>query len=307
MTEAARPRPFKEAARITKMLDHALGVDRFDKAPVDVAELAVEYSRATAAQTPIHEVTGRRLEGCAGALVYSEERPRQWGILFDQKQSPGRRAFTVAHEFGHWVLHRALIEDDPSFDGGIYCDENAVVRRDVTGIEQEADEFAANLLMPLHDFRRQLPATEQPTFDRLSAAAKRYGVSLTAAILRWLEYTETRAMMIVSNEGFAVWARSSDSALKTRRYIRTRDTVFELPATAFAARRDYSDAARTGVLQPSGVWFPEQALEMCLRSERYDHEITLLHFDKNLPPFDFEAHEEDTFDRFVSRGQLPVR
>lgn len=307
MTEAARPRPFKEAARITMMLDHTLGVDRFDKAPVNVIELALEYSRATAPQTPIHEVARRRLEGCAGALVYGEAKPRQWGILYDQQQSPGRRAFTVAHEFGHWVLHRDLIEDDPSFDGGIYCDENAVVRREVTGIEQEADEFAANLLMPLHDFRRQLPASERPTFDRLSAAAQRYGVSLTAAILRWLEYTETRAMMIVSNEGFALWARSSDTALKTRRYIRTKDTVFELPATALAARRDYSDAARAGILQPSGVWFPEQALEMCLRSERYDQEITLLHFDRNPPPFDFEAYEEDAFDRFVSRGQLPVR
>jgi hypothetical protein len=27
-------------------------------------------------------------------------------------------------------------------------------------------------------------------------------VSLTAAILRWLEYTETRAMTVVSNEGY---------------------------------------------------------------------------------------------------------
>jgi hypothetical protein len=61
MTETARPRPFKEAARITLMLDHTKGADRFDRAPVDVLELALEYSHATAPQTPIHEVSRRRL------------------------------------------------------------------------------------------------------------------------------------------------------------------------------------------------------------------------------------------------------
>lgn len=243
MIEPERLRPFKEAARITKMLDHAKGVDRFDKAPVDVVELALEYSRATAPQTPIHEVDKRRLDGCVGALVYSDSKPRQWGILYDAKQSPGRKTFTVGHEFGHWVLHRTLIENDPIYDGGIYCNEESVVRRDVAGIEQEADAFAANLLMPLHDFRRQLPPAERPDFDILGRLAKRYGVSLTAAILRWLEYTETRALMVVSNEGFAVWAKSSDAAFKTRRFLRTKNTMYELPQAAAAARRDFSNEA----------------------------------------------------------------
>jgi hypothetical protein len=200
-----------------------------------------------------------------------------------------------------------LIEDDPSYEGGIYCDEDSVLRREVTGIEQEADEFAANLLMPLHDFRRQLPAGQRPDFEALSALATRYGVSLTAAILRWLEYTETRAMMVVSNDGFARWAKSSDAALKTRRFLRTKSTTFEMPVASAAARRDYSNEARAGILQPADIWFPEPALEMCIRSERYDQEITLLHFDKVPPPFEFEPREEDAFDRFVANGQMPVR
>jgi Zn-dependent peptidase ImmA (M78 family) len=36
------------------------------------------------------------------------------------------------------------------------------------GIEQEADAFAAALLMPFHDFRRPLPAKRRPNFDTLS-------------------------------------------------------------------------------------------------------------------------------------------
>ncbi|MGY4408471.1 Zn-dependent peptidase ImmA (M78 family) [Bradyrhizobium sp. LB7.1] len=215
MSEPIRLRPLKEAARITQMLDMVLGADRFDRAPVDVIGLALEYSRQVAPDSPIHEVVERNLPGCVGALVYGKARPRQWAIMYHVGQSDGRRSFTVGHEFAHYVLDRELIEGDGRFDGGIYCDENAVVRRDGSGVEQEADEFAAALLMPFHDFRRQLPAKARADFETLSRVAKRYGVSLTAAILRWLEFTETRAIMVVSNEGFAHWAKPSTAALKS--------------------------------------------------------------------------------------------
>lgn len=307
MSESSRPRPLKEAARITQMLDLVFGADRFDRAPVDVVGLALEYSRKIAPESPIHEVVERNIPGCVGALVYGEARPRQWAIMYHLGQSAGRRSFTVGHEFAHYVLHRQLIEQDRSFDGGIYCDENVVVRRGGSGIEQEADEFAAALLMPFHDFRRQLPAKAQADFEVLSRLAKRYGVSLTAAILRWLEYTETRAIMVVSNEGFAHWAKPSSAALKSGRYIRTRDTVFELPVQAFAARRDYSDAALSGAMQQAGVWFPEPVHEMCFRSERYDQEITVLQLEADGPRFQAEEDETDVFDHFVRGGQMPVR
>jgi hypothetical protein len=55
----------------------------------------------------------------------------------------------------------------------------------------EADEFSAALLMPFHDFRRQLPAKARADFETLSRLANRCGVSLTAANLRWLEFTES--------------------------------------------------------------------------------------------------------------------
>jgi hypothetical protein len=205
-------------------------------------------------------------------------------------------------------LHRDLIEGDAQYDGGVYCDEESILQRNGEGIEQEADEFAATLLMPFHDFRRQLPASKRPDFVRLSALAKRYGVSLTAAILRWLEYTETRAMMVVSNEGFAHWARSSEPAFKSGRFIRTKRTVFELPAAATAAKRQFTEETKAGFKQPADAWgFPEGLVEMCIRSERYDQEITLLHFEGKAPTFfEEEANLEDTYDRFSNNGQAPA-
>lgn len=288
----------KEAFRITRMLDTVLGEDRFDKSPIQIEELALQYSAQTAPETPIHEVTEKNIPGCMGALVYGDNRPRQWGILYHHDQTPGRRAYTIAHEFGHYILHRDLIDREEKYGGGVYCNEDSILRRNGAGIEQEADEFAANLLMPLNDFRKQIPAKAVPNFDDLGKIAERYGVSLTAATLRWLEYTETRALLVISNEGFAHWAKTSTPALKSGRFIRTRNTMFELPAAATAVTHNYCDETANGIQQPEDVWFPEPVLEMCIRSERYDQEMTLLHLERSAPVHQEEV-EEDTFDRFT--------
>jgi Zn-dependent peptidase ImmA (M78 family) len=296
-----RPRPLKEAGNITLMLDQVLGVDRFERGPVDVVELALQYSAQTARESPIVEVEDRDLPGCTGALLYSDDVPRNWGIYCNLDQSPGRRRFTVAHEFGHYVLHRRMIEDDGAFAGGIYCDEDSVHQGGGQGIEREADSFAANLLMPLNDFRRVLPARTRPDFDQLGALANRYGVSITAAILRWLEYTETRALVVVSNEGFALWSKPSGPALKSGAFIKTKNTMYELPERSAAVMGEHTDETRSGVAQPAGTWFREPLVEMCLKDGRRDQEITLLHLEGMGPKHQSEEMQEDTFDRLERR------
>ena len=293
------PKPIKEAARITLMLDAVLGEDRFERGPVDVAQLALEYSAKTSPEDAIARIVEDDLRGCMGALVPGMGPPRRWAIMYDEGQSPGRKNFTLGHEFGHFILHRHLIGPE-----GIWCDQNSILLRNGEGIEKEADLFAASLLMPLHDFRAQLPAKARPDFELLGRLAQRFGVSLTAAILRWLEYTETRAIMVLSNEGFAHWAKSSDPALKSGRYIRTKNAVFELPDKASARRQEFTDEAKAGIRQEPGVWFGEPVTEMCLRSDRYDQEMTLLHFGAADMHFDDGVSEEDTYERFVRKGQI---
>ncbi len=131
----------------------------------------------------------------------------------------------MAHEAAHYILHRDRI---PA--GGIYCKEEDVSRRNGKDIEKEADTFAAALLMPLHDLRRQIDPRAKPTLADLSALAERYGVSLTAATLRWLEITERRSLLVVSTEGYALWARSSGPAFKSGRFIRTSGSRMKSPS-----------------------------------------------------------------------------
>lgn len=258
------------AIRLTRMLDlvYPSGIGRY---PVDAAALAVEYSRSAFPGTPVKRVVADALGGFEGALVPAES-GRSWGILYDVGQRPERARFTVAHEFGHYLLHRHLNPE------GFYCGEEAVSRRSGTGVEKEADTFAAYLLMPFHDFRRMISPDHKPTLDELGEIAARYGVSLTAAALRWLEYTHRRALFVVSRDGFILWAKASDPAFRSGRFIRTRNMVTELPPLARCATGPIDADARAGIHHSTGVWFDEPVEEMTIASESLDLVMTLLHF-----------------------------
>lgn len=281
------------AIRLTQLLD-AAHRDRPDRYPVDVRSLALQYSAQRFPESPIKRVEADDLDGFEGALLPGETKKNVWGILYDNKQTAERARFTVAHEFGHYLLHRGLRPK------GFRCGEDAIIRREVEGMEKEADTFAAFLLMPLHDFRALVPPDHKPTFEELGACAQRYGVSLTAAILRWLEYTNRRSILVVSNEGFARWAKASDPAYRSRKFIRTRNTVFELPAASLVATMGADVDPTVVVKQSAGVWFDEAVEESCLASPRYEMELTLLHLGTQSPrAWVSEApEEEDAFDRF---------
>lgn len=290
--------PKGAANNISLMLNAVLGADRFEKGPVDVAQLALEYTKQIEPSSHIVQIVPEDLPDCEGALVPGDGNPRRWAIMYNRKQNAGRRAYTIAHELGHFVLHRKLVDDDPDFDGGFYCSKNAVEHGAGRDIEKEANEFAATLLMPLDDFRRFIPSDNLANLERLGKAAERYGVSLTAAALRWLEYTNCRAMLIASVDGFALWGKSSEAALKSGRFIRTKNEMFELPTASMAARKEFGDDALTGIRQPAGVWFPEPAIEMCMRTDRYDFELTLLHFEGKAPAWQGEEQVEDACTQF---------
>jgi hypothetical protein len=149
------------------------------------------------------------------------------------------------------------------------------------GIEKEADEFAAYLLMPFDDLKARIPPSEKPSIDDLIACANRYGVSLIAATLRWLEYTERRVVFVVSRDGGAKWARSSESALKSGRFFRTAKETYMLPDASMAVRDEFDGNGRASAIHPAGVWFPEETEEVTIRSRTYDLSLIPTRADQN--------------------------
>ena len=297
-------RPMAEANRISSMLNLVLGTDRF---PVKVDQVAMEYSRQCFADSPIDKVDGHDLEGFEGMLAANKTRSK-WMILYNSEiNSEGRKRFTVCHEFGHYLLHR---HQQDSFECG---DDDIETGDGKQNIETEADLFASTLLMPLDDFRRQVDG--QPvSFDLLGHCADRYGVSLTAAALRWTEIADKRVVLIASRDDHMLWAKSNQAAFKSGAYFATRKQTIELPLRALAHSNNFESTDQSQS-SDARVWFPREpstmsATEMTKVSAQYDYALTLLLMpdaEWRLPQHDEEEIEEDTFDRFIRNGQLPVR
>jgi hypothetical protein len=277
------------AIHLTKLLNAANPPDRYR---FDIGALALETSRTFYPADPITRVEADELDGFEGALVPSETGKR-WGIIHRRSQSRGRRRFTVAHEFGHYLLHRR------KYPSGIHSDEAGVDGRTKLEVEREANDFASTLLMPFDDFRKQIPAKDKPDFDALSRSADRYDVSLAAAALRWLRYTERRALIIVSVDGFVKWSWSSKPALLSRCFIRTSRGPVALPPGSAVGQNQFTAETKAGVDHPARIWFNEPVRELSFRTDKYDLNYTLLHLGNiDRGPWLAEAHVEDTYDRF---------
>lgn len=261
--------PSGEAIKLAKLWRAVHGLTF----PVNAGALAQEWSRNVVPDAPIGELQARELKGFEGGLFWLKER-KVWALLYHPHPDlPGRSNFTVAHEFGHYVLHRKLQE-------AFQCSQSATLGITGARIEREADQFASYLLMPIDDYTQQVRG-RRITLDLLGECADRYGVSLTAAILKWLEFTDQPAVAVMGREGMLHWWKASGSA---KRYtVGTLQEGMELPSNSLAVSPDQVLSTadyRFGVEHPEGVWpIRLPVREMVVLSDRYDMSISLLILD----------------------------
>ena len=174
-----KPAPW--ANRLNKLLDQFHTVHGGERFPVDVEALIREVPGTFQTGEPITiqgEAMDPEFEGALFNLNADAPGKGNWAIIYNQAiSSPGRIRFTLAHELGHYLVHRHL---QTSFN----CSEVDTTQwdSDERKIEFEANTFASYLLMPADDYRRQIQGTTID-LDVLGACADRYGVSMTSAIL----------------------------------------------------------------------------------------------------------------------------
>lgn len=238
--------------------------------PVDVRTIALEYS--TRYPDPIKTVRPADIESFEGALC-PLAKSGKWAILYNPAiSSPGRINFTLAHELGHYLCHRGRSP------GGFECGEAGLLglagNEPLRLIEQEADAFASYLLMPIDDYREQVGRNAM-SLDLLNHSADRYGVSRTAAAIKWLDFTPECAALVVATNGFVLWGWRSRNAKRRRIFY---DKGMALPPASVAAQpaRMLGEA---GVLHPPGVWHPRSEVrEMAIFADNYEMTISLLIF-----------------------------
>jgi hypothetical protein len=116
-------------------------------------------------------IAGQALSGlllpAIGEIWVNAEEARQW---------PARRRFTIAHELGHWRLHRDA-EERAMFcrSGSIAADTTA--RTQVPPAEDDANVFAAAILMPARLVQEQYLRCDRD-FSRLCDAFAASGTAM---------------------------------------------------------------------------------------------------------------------------------
>ena len=96
-----------------------------------------------------------------------------YAIFANGDHAATRRRFTIAHEIGHFLLHRELIGDGITHD--------ALYRSRLQGgIEVAANRFAADLLMPWDRIREAVARG----VDTMDALAEAFNVSRSAMSIR---------------------------------------------------------------------------------------------------------------------------
>ncbi len=134
------------------------------------------------------EVFEEYLEPDVSGLIVVDEKPwEKYGtnqfILVNSMESAVRRRFTIAHELAHFVLHRngsrLFAHRDMAAEGAVR-----------SSMEQEANYFAANILMPeklvrekVEDLRDRI-WSKIPGFVLVKEIADHFLVSESAAEVR---------------------------------------------------------------------------------------------------------------------------
>lgn len=283
--------PQSVAHRLSHMLDALAAAGHSERFPIKVEDVALQVAAQFKWDDAVLAVQAAPIPSFDGGLFRVEDKSG-WLLLYnDQIKSPGRIRFTQAHELAHYLLHRSAQD---SFS----CTARDMVEWGPGGklIESEADEFASTLLMPLNHFRMHADES-RIDFDMLGKCADLFGVSLTAAALKFIAFTQESAVLILARDGFMDWSVSSDKARKNGAFFKTKGNVIELPAGTLAADSTIP-SERKGKKLAAATWFPHahsgSALrEMKLACDNYGYSLSLLHLsssDKVWEPWAMESH-----------------
>jgi hypothetical protein len=113
--------------------------------------------------------------GISGKLMRDSSSPAGFKLFTNEGDPPRRKRFTMAHEIGHYVLHRDLIGD------GVV--DNAMYRSSLSDdYERQADKFAGQLLLPAGAVRAAYRTTKS-----FAALSELFDASVDAIRIRLRE------------------------------------------------------------------------------------------------------------------------
>lgn len=135
------------------------------------------------------------LTSCESLLMYKNGKPY---VIVNKGSHPQRKRFSIAHEIGHFILHN---------DGvATVCSSDFIESWETCSIpenELEANEFAANLILPERFFKKD--SDFDPDFSELLRLCDKYQTSVIATSRRYIDYFSAPAAVVMSTSGVIKW------------------------------------------------------------------------------------------------------
>ncbi len=241
--------------------------------PVNPYKIAKEFD------IEVTEADTDNIEGCLLRIGQNT------GIIINKNiENTGRKNFTIAHELGHYTI--------PSHRGVYICNtEHLNLFGKNTAIENEANKFASELLLP-EFLLNPLVDKYKPDFEDISDLATDCDTSLTATTTKYVSLTSECCALIVSSNKRIKWARRSSSF---NFFIENDHPVANGTLTASCFSNGISQAA-TWQKTPANLWVDSKGIdrnteliESCLPIPKYAIVLTMLWFDE----FDIDKYEDD--------------
>jgi Zn-dependent peptidase ImmA (M78 family) len=119
-------------------------------------------------------------------------------IGYNPLESKVRQRFTIAHELGHFVLHRdkgnVFVDNENYYSQIKFRSSNLQLSSEDHQQEREANEFAAALLMPVNNIKKEikkLNGFDLSDSSMIMELAKKYEVSIPAMTFRIINLSES--------------------------------------------------------------------------------------------------------------------
>lgn len=215
----------------------------------------------------------------------------------------GRKHFTGAHELGHFCM-------DAYDQSEFHCTREDIenFRKQILPMELRANQFAAELLMPVSLFGALVDGHE-PEWDYIKQLAEHCHTTWLATARRFIDITDLACVLIVSKNRSVSWFHPSK---KFRAYI-DMDSRLISPCTM-------ANLAHQGQIPPDnfelvkadnwvsgrGVTPSTEVLEWTLPRNSYGQVLTLLLDEDGIGGWGKEEYEEDEDDEVSTEWELPT-
>lgn len=155
----------------------------------------------------ILEIRSLETEGFEGGLIQDEFKERGF-ILTKAGVGAQRNRFTIAHELGHFVNFRHVV---PVGQNRLLCSKEDLraagpAMNSRHGMEAQANEFAACLLMPANHITNQSLMRGTPEINRILSLQDLCNVSKEAAARRYANLHGDDFAVIFSKDGRLIYA-----------------------------------------------------------------------------------------------------